>query len=635
MRKSLLLACTAVIALPLAARADDLANDALDTVVVTADRLATPLDQVGSSITLVTAAQIDNRQQRTLPDALRDVPGLNLVQTGGPGGQTSIFLRGTNANHTKVLLDGIDISDPANPNGSADISKILTGDIARVEVLRGPQSGLYGSDAIGGVINIITKAGEGAPSLTAQAEGGSFDTFNQRAAVSGAQDGLHYALSLDHDHVGATPVTPLDLLPPGQKRNDDYYDGLTGSARLGYDVSGNFDLGLVGRYTDSTSRITDDAFNVAIFDYAPSPNQTHLNTQSYAARGTAHLALGAFDQTLGLAYDSTVTASRDPDNGNSLSTGVRTKLDWQGNWNFIEGQTLVLGAESQHDRLHVPLNNGAAPNLRAGVTVNAGYAELVSDFGALADSASIRYDDNSRFGGKLTYHLAPTYTVAATGTRLKASIGSGFKAPSLEQLFLDNPAFGFVANRNLKPETSTGTDAGFEQDFGGNVTAGATWFRNDIKNLIGYNASFTSQINIGRAMTQGAEIFAAWKVHDGLSLRADYTYTDATDEVLHQQLLRNPRNKASLSADWQATPDLLLDATLLAVGPQIDGNRSFSIPRLTLEGYTVLNVSARYRLADGFNLLGRVENAGDTDYQSPDGFLRPRIGVFAGVSANF
>jgi vitamin B12 transporter len=186
----------------------------------------------------------------------------------------------------------------------------------------------------------------------------------------------------------------------------------------------------------------------------------------------------------------------------------------------------------------------------------------------------------------------------------------------------------------LKPETSTGYDAGFEQDLGP-VTAGATWFRNDIKNLIGYNASFTSQINIGRAMTQGAEIFAAWTVTEGLSLRADYTYTDATDEVKHQQLARNPRHKASVTADWQATPDLMLDATLLVTGPQIDINRSGSIPRLTMPGTAVLNLAARYRLTDGFAVFGRVENATDTAYQSPDGFLRPRLGAFAGVMANF
>src|SRR3569833_3076528 len=210
-----------------------------ESVVVSATRTATPIAQIGSSVTLVTAADIEARQQRDLPSSLQTVPGLFVEQTGGVGGQTSLFMRGTNSNHTKVIVDGIDIADPSNPGNAADIGKYLTGDIASVEVLRGPQSGLYGSDAIGGVINIVTKAGEGPMTLTAQAEGGSFETFNQRAQLGGSANGFHYMLTVDHVHVGATPVSPLSLLAPGVKRNDDLYDGLQVSTKLGYDVTDN------------------------------------------------------------------------------------------------------------------------------------------------------------------------------------------------------------------------------------------------------------------------------------------------------------------------------------------------------------------------------------------------------------
>src|ERR1700761_4910213 len=195
-----------------------------ENVVVTATRIATPTVEVASSITLIDASDIDARQQRSLPDILRDVPGLNLVQSGGEGGQASIFMRGTNSNHTKVLVDGIEVSDPSSPSGAYDFGKFNSADIARVEVLRGPQSGLYGSDAIGGVINIITKSGAGAPTFTASAEGGSFDTFNEHVGLSGSEGDFHFAASIDHLHAGDTPVTPLNLLPPGVKRNDDYYD---------------------------------------------------------------------------------------------------------------------------------------------------------------------------------------------------------------------------------------------------------------------------------------------------------------------------------------------------------------------------------------------------------------------------
>ena len=157
-----------------------------NSVVVSPTTLPTPTTENASAVTVITGAEMEAKQQRTVPDALADVPGLNVVQTGGPGGQTSVFIRGTNSNEVKVLIDGIDVSDPSNPNGSFDFGQLLTGDIARIEVLRGPQSGLYGSDAIGGVISITTKNGEGPPKVTATVDGGSFGTFNQKASLSGS-----------------------------------------------------------------------------------------------------------------------------------------------------------------------------------------------------------------------------------------------------------------------------------------------------------------------------------------------------------------------------------------------------------------------------------------------------------------
>jgi vitamin B12 transporter len=159
----------------------------LPQVVVSATRLPTPAAEVASSVTVITSQNIEGKQQRTLPDVLRDVPGLNIVQTGGPGGTSSVFMRGTNSNHTKVLIDGIDAGDPTSGNGSFDFAHLLTSDIERIEVLRGPQSGLYGSDAVGGVINIITKKGAGAAKLVGSLEGGSFGTFNQVGSASGSR----------------------------------------------------------------------------------------------------------------------------------------------------------------------------------------------------------------------------------------------------------------------------------------------------------------------------------------------------------------------------------------------------------------------------------------------------------------
>ena len=244
---------------------------------------------------------------------------------------------------------------------------------------------------------------------------------------------------------------------------------------------------------------------------------------------------------------------------------------------------------------------------------------------------SVRYDDKSRFGDRTTWRVAPAWLIEETGTKLKASAGTGFKAPALQQL-----CGTFGGNANLKPETSFGYDVGVEQSLlGATVTGGVTWFQNNIKNLIVSGPAPAFQLlNVGRARTDGVESFMAWKALDTLTLRADYTYTDALDAGSKQALLRRPRHKASVNADWQATDDLSLNATLLYVGPQIDGNRDFSVPRLKMPDYVTIDLAASYRLTDKWSLFGRIENLTDTDYQSPDGFLRPRIGAYGGIKVN-
>ena len=174
----------------------------------------TPVSRIGSSVTVITSQDLEARQNRTVPDALSGVPGLNLVQTGSPGGATSVFIRGSNANHTKVLVDGIDVSDPASPTGAFDFGHLLTSGIDRIEVLRGPQSGLYGSDAIGGVIDIRTKPGSGPAQVTGSVEAGSFATFNQTVGASGSSGPFSYLFNAAHLHAGDVPVTPLELLAP-------------------------------------------------------------------------------------------------------------------------------------------------------------------------------------------------------------------------------------------------------------------------------------------------------------------------------------------------------------------------------------------------------------------------------------
>jgi vitamin B12 transporter len=608
------------------AHADD--GSELQQVVITATRIPTPILEVASSITVVTAADIEARQERTFADVLKDIPGLNVVQTGGPGGETSVFMRGTNSNHTKVLIDGIDVSDPSNATGAFDFGQLLTQDIERVEVLRGPQSGLYGSDAVGGVINIITKSGSGPAQFNGAVEGGTFDTFNQAGTVSGSQDALHYSASVAHFHAGETPVTPLELLLPGEARNDDYDDNLTLSTKLGYDVTQNFDLGLVARYTDIHLHNTgEDYLAVPPYTGYPAPQQSTAASDEYAGRLSAHLRSfdGMLEQTLGLAYTHDRTDTVEPQTPSALNTGERRKADWQGDIKAAAGETLVVGAEYERDEIDQPL--------AADVHISSGYAELQSHIGEQWFSAlNVRYDDNSRFGSKATWRFAPEWVITETDTKLHASIGTGFKAPTLSELYQSFPAFLFFANPNLKPESSTGWDAGFEQGLVPNVLRfGATYYYNRIRDLITTDVTGTTWANVGRATTDGIESFIAYQPLRGLTLRVDYTYTEAEDDVAEQPLLRRPKHRGTFIATWQATAAWQWTLNVLSVSDWVDVSRDGFTSGLEAPGYTTVNLATSYDITPHLVLFGRVDNLLDRHYENPLGFLQPSIGVYAGV----
>jgi vitamin B12 transporter len=631
--RSWLLAAAFLSAAPFICRAQDAATPALaesEGIVVSATLTETPVNEIGSSVTVITDKEIERDQKRTLPDVLRTVPGLNIVQTGGPGGKTSVFMRGSNSNHTKVLIDGIDVNDPSQ-DGVFDFGQVMTSDIAQVEVLRGPQSSLYGSDAIGGVINIVTRTGKGPPQFTGRLEGGSFETFNQSAGVSGSTSRFRYSFNVAHFLVDDTPVTPLDLLPPGRKRINDSYENITLSTKMGMDLTDIFSVDVVGRYTESTLFFTGEDFS--FFPSVPAADQSEQNARQVFTRGDARLSLfgGAFKNRFGVGYTNYRTTIQAPDTGfgvppENINHGDRLKFDWQGNIEFGKNQTLILGVEDQNDRLldsPISVENGNV----------AGFAELQSEIVPnLFVAASGRYDDNERFGGKATWRIAPAYLIPKTGTKFKASYGTGFKAPSLTQLFVSFPAFNFFANPDLEPEESEGFDIGFEQSLAEErVRFGATYFHNDITNLIAANASFTSLENIGEATTEGVETFIAVALTDRIKARVDYTYTDAIDDTTGLELLRRPKHKASLNLSWLPIDRLSLSATLLYVGSQVDGNRSFSIQRLNTDPYFVVNVAADYDLGRGVTVFARIDNLLDERYQNPTGFQRPGFGVFGGV----
>ena len=605
-----------------AADSDALAEPvALPTVVVTPTRLPTPENEVGSSITVITDEEIQRKQQRTLPDALRDVPGLNVVQNGGPGGLTSVFIRGANSNQTKVFIDGIDATDPAT--GTFNFEHILTWDIERVEVVRGPQGGLYGADAIGGVINIITKRGSGPGQFAGSLEGGTFGTFNQNARMSAAAERYNFYFDFAHFHASATPVTPSDLVLPGRSVQGDSYDNKTFSGRFGANLTDNFDIGVVTRYIDTSLLFTGDDF------LGPESLKSTEKDEQLFTRGTAQLVSfdGVLDQTVGFAYTKFNQRDFDPNPPAptpSFFNGDRRKADWQADIKLMPGQILTFRAEHQRDEITNPV---------AEITDNAGMVQLqysISD--RFFNAVSVRYDSYDTFGAQPTFRIAPTFQIPETDSRLKGSVGTGFKAPTLADLFQNFPSFNFFGNPNLKPETSTGYDLGFEQTFlEERVQLGATYFHNDIDNLITINDTGTSLQNVGEATTYGVESFLTYTPWEPLTLRADYTFLIAMDDITDQELLRQPKHKASLNAAWHVTEAAVLSATLLYVGPWVDANRAGTMSGVPANGYTIVNLAGSYDLSQGLTAYARIDNLFDRRYQDPVGFLRPGFGIFAGL----
>jgi vitamin B12 transporter len=638
-------------------------------IVVSPTTVPTPSDESASSTTVITSSDIEAHQFRTVSDALATVPGLNVVQSGGAGGQTSVFLRGTNSNHVKVLIDGIDVSDPSNPNSSYDFGQLLTGDIERIEILRGPQSGLYGSDAIGGVISITTKSGNGPPKVTFSAEGGSFGTTNERASLSGSQANFNYAFNVEHFQSTSTPVTPFYDLTPGEHRNNNFYDNWTYSTKLGAQLSDTVAVNVVGRYTDSKLNFTNDDF----FDFFPlsfaEPIQSTQVDHQFAGRAELVWSpFAGFKNFFGVNYMNSYTWNLDPNADTGLvsptvlppttNLGTRVKEDYRGELQVAPGQLLVFGVEDQNETLRTDSSSMFDPSFtnETFFTTNAerrndaGWLELQNQLTKQFYLVSnVRYDINEDFGDHATFREAPVFIVPQTDTKLKASYGTGFKAPPLEDLFV-NFLPDFVANPNLKPEQSSGWDAGFEQPIANDrFRFGSTYFRNDIKNLIETVITpmpgVESLGNIDEATTHGFENFAAWRVNSRLNLRADYTYTIAIADstpgctsppCAGQELLRRPKNKASLTANWQVMDQLSFSSTLLYVGSWYDIGRQTTAPDgfepyIKAPGYTTVNLAANYALRDDVTVFARIDNLLNKQYEDPSGFLRPGFGAFAGI----
>jgi vitamin B12 transporter len=631
----------AILCLPAAALAQEPAGDERDSlrlvhapaIVVTANRAPTETSRVASSITVVMRDDIARLQHRTLLDVLRHIPGVAIVRNGGPGGVTSAFLRGAGNDHALVLIDGVAVNDPSAPTEAYDFAHLLAADVDRIEVLRGPQSTLYGSSALGGVIQIFTRRSGGSMRISATLEGGSLATTHAGISAAGGER-LVYALTLVDrrtDGISAAPAALGNLERDAQRVQQ-------GSARLEWLPNTTLAAGIVLSASDASVDIDQGT------PTGDDPNFVSDGRQiSSRAWSRVELLDGRWRQTLAweeARHDresrDAADAARPSDSLRALNEGRRRTFEWTHEID-LAGR-LQAGIESELERASGSLvaNSVFGPFTsefpEESVRSTGAFLQHEWDLGPFSASAGARIDHHDRFGSATTFRLTPLLRLGPA--RLKASYGTGFKAPSLFQLF--DPQFG---NRDLDPETSRGWDIGIEHELAaGRALLGATYFTTDFEDLVAFSEG--GYRNVRAASSRGLEAFASLLVATGFRLRASYTCTDAADRSAGadhgRALIRRPRHQGAAVLDFVAPGRGDAAVEIVVVGEREDEDFStFPATRLTLDSYTLIRVAGSRAVANRIRLFGRVENVFDVEYEEVFGFGAPGRAFYGGVEATF
>jgi len=621
----LLLASTACMAWPSYAQT-------VEKIVVTGNRIGqVPEDRLGTAVSTISALQIEQRQTLYVSDILRDVPGLAISRTGGAGGATQVRTRGSEGNHTLVLLDGAEINDPFQ--GEFDFAGLLGNDIERIEILRGSQSALYGSDAIGGVINIIPKRGRGDLSFAGQAEAGSFASTSATASASFGTDVFDiYASTAFHSTDGSnisragneedgslertyfvnaglrfTPdielrafIRKVGTRAEGDPQDFDFLSPTQGLAVDGDDVTrtdavyGNVQLEATGFGGVLETRL--------------SYNFTDGSRFNYSFGAPAFFSEGHRDKVSGV-----VAAS--------FSTGdVHHRLTGAIDWKQESYQNLPIGAPTPVNDIRRLQNIGTV-------------ASYDVEYGDLNAGIALRHDQNERFEDATTYRVQVSYRFA--DTRLRATAGSGIKNPNNFELFGFDPA-SFIGNPDLKAERSVGWDIGIDQYLlDRKVKLTATWFNATLEDEIYTDFILPAFIATPKNRTedsqrQGLELTADASLGDW-TLSAAYTWTDAEEDGLEE--IRRPRHTGSLTVGYAISERGQLGIGLRFNGEQQDNEFIFATPEdyVTLQSFTLVNVYGSWKLTDNLEAFGRVENLLDEQYEEVFSFTSPGVSAYAGL----
>lgn len=597
---------------------------------VSAARSPVPIETVGSAVTVITADQIEALQIRQVDDALRLVPGLAVSRTGSVGGLSQIRIRGSEGNQTLVRIDGIEVSDPSG-GSDFDFGHLLAYEIERIEVLRGPQSALYGSDAVGGVIDITTKRGDGPLSGSLRTEAGSFDTREAVGTVSYGDrsfDALVSAQSFRTDGISSADERA------GNPEKDGYRNR-SAFAKFGWRPAEDLEFALVGRTV--RYRTDTDAYNTLPQD---DTDDLTTGTQTFL-RGEARYALadGRWRHKIGLASTEHDRDYRDGDRITSTYLGRRLKADYQTDYGFETGAIRHdLSAGLDHERENARTWSSWAP----GSIVKHDYESTgfageyrLGLYDQLFLSAAGRYDRNGLFDDQHSWRVTAAWLIPGTDTKLRTSYGTGIKNPTLFELY--GYTNTYRGNPDLKPEEATGWDAGIEHSFlDGRLVVDLGWFRQDIENLI--QGSGSSSINLpGTSRINGVEASMTIRPLGWMDLRLTYTYTDGEDSK-GEELVRRAPHIASADLMTRFLDDRArAGIAVIYNGEQKDWayDTNYVPHPVTLDEYTLVNLTAAYDLTDTVGVFGRIDNLFDEEYQEVLGYGSRGRAAYAGLRMRF
>ena len=590
-------------------------------LVVSATRLPLPEEETPASVSVITAQDLKQKQIERVADALRQVPGLSVVQTGAPGQLTSVFTRGLKSEHTQVLLDGIPINQGLA--GLFNFADLTVDDIERIEVVRGPQSTLYGPRGLAGAIQIFTRQGSGPPSGSISAEGGSYGTFRESLQTSGSWQQFDYSLGASR-------------LDTDNARDNNQYRNSSAVANLGWSPNDRLRVSTLLTYSLSDAGNPDTIFN-------PKPFDNFLTERWLIAPHLDFKPVDWWEHKLIVSYDHERQVNDPNDDGFVGPTRAlfkRFTIDYQNDLKPAAWLTLTSGffysdVEAGQERPFVSQLFGPQPTFISDQTTEvAGFVQAsATPVEGLNLVAGGRYDHFDQFGGVWTYRFAGSYKIKPTGTILHSSYATGFSPPTSQDKIFGN-------NFNLDPEKVKGFDAGVTQQlWNDRVVIGATYFHNDLSNVIGFNSQFDT-LNLGAARTQGIETEVHARPFENLTLTASYTYleaekTSAADisQLPGARLPRRPRNEFYLSASYLWGKKLRTTAEAKFVNAREELN--FGGPNFDIEDYSFFNFAVEYAWNPQLTIFGRIDNLTNEHYSEVYGFPALGRAAYAGVKVSF